>query len=147
MRLLPTIALLFTGRIAISKRMLMPVFRFACAAGLVCLAARVDAQSGRELIEASLRRHAPPPYVYEEQALVLSDMDGKWDMHITVSGGGSAGQAAAIRLGVSRALLIYNEQLKGLLRGAGLLTRDPRMKERKKPGQKAARRRFQYSKR
>ncbi len=81
------------------------------------------------------------------QALVLSDMDGKWDMHITVSGGGSAGQAAAIRLGVSRALLIYNEQLKGLLRGAGLLTRDPRMKERKKPGQKAARRRFQYSKR
>ena len=47
------------------------------------------------------------------QALVLSDMDGKWDMHITVSGGGSAGQAAAIRLGVSRALLIYNEQLKG----------------------------------
>ena len=81
------------------------------------------------------------------QPLVLSEMDGKFDMHITVTGGGSAGQAAAIRLGISRALLIYNDQMKALLRGAGLLTRDPRMKERKKPGQKAARRRFQYSKR
>jgi small subunit ribosomal protein S9 len=50
-------------------------------------------------------------------------------------------------MGLSRALLRYNDQLKGLLRQAGLLTRDPRMKERKKPGQKAARRRFQFSKR
>lgn len=81
------------------------------------------------------------------QAMVLSDTNGKFDLHITVAGGGSAAQAAAIRMGISRALLGYNEQLKSLLRGAGLLTRDPRMKERKKPGQKAARRRFQYSKR
>ncbi|MFM8430818.1 MAG: 30S ribosomal protein S9, partial [Holophagaceae bacterium] len=56
-------------------------------------------------------------------------------------------QAAAIRLGISRALLQYNDQLRTLLRGAMLLTRDPRMKERKKPGRKAARRRFQFSKR
>ncbi len=81
------------------------------------------------------------------QALVLSDMTGKFDLVLTVTGGGSAAQASAIRLGISRALLGYNEQLKSLLRGAGLLTRDPRMKERKKPGQKAARRRFQFSKR
>lgn len=81
------------------------------------------------------------------QPLVLSDLDGKFDLLVTVTGGGSAGQASAIRMGISRALLGYNEQLKSLLRGAGLLTRDPRMKERKKPGQKAARRRFQYSKR
>ncbi len=81
------------------------------------------------------------------QPLVLSELFGKFDLAVTVTGGGPAGQAAAIRLGVSRALLQYNDQLKSMLRGAGLLTRDPRMKERKKPGQKAARRRFQYSKR
>ena len=81
------------------------------------------------------------------QPLVLSELFGKVDLAVTVAGGGPAGQAAAIRLGVSRALLQYNDQLKSMLRGAGLLTRDPRMKERKKPGQKAARRRFQYSKR
>ncbi len=81
------------------------------------------------------------------QPLVLSELEGKFDLLVTVTGGGSAGQASAIRLGVSRALIGYNEQLKSLLRGAGLVTRDPRMKERKKPGQKAARRRFQYSKR
>ena len=81
------------------------------------------------------------------QPLVLSELEGKFDLLVTVAGGGSAGQASAIRMGVSRALLLYNEQLKAILRGAGLLTRDPRMKERKKPGQKGARRRFQYSKR
>lgn len=81
------------------------------------------------------------------QPLVLSELEGKFDLLVTVAGGGSAGQASAIRMGVSRALLQYNEQLKSMLRGAGLLTRDPRMKERKKPGQKGARRRFQYSKR
>ncbi|MBI3130920.1 MAG: 30S ribosomal protein S9 [Acidobacteria bacterium] len=81
------------------------------------------------------------------QALVLAELTGKFDLHVTVAGGGSSAQAAAIRMGISRALLGYNEQLRSMLRNAGLLTRDPRMKERKKPGQKAARRRFQYSKR
>ncbi|MBI4913787.1 MAG: 30S ribosomal protein S9 [Acidobacteria bacterium] len=81
------------------------------------------------------------------QPLALADLEGKFDLHVTVGGGGPSGQAAAIRLGVSRALLRYNEQLKASLRAAGLLTRDPRMKERKKPGLKAARRRFQFSKR
>jgi small subunit ribosomal protein S9 len=82
-----------------------------------------------------------------KQPFVLSDMTDKFDLIVTVAGGGPAGQASAIRMGLSRALLRYNDQLKGLLRQAGLLTRDPRMKERKKPGQKGARRRFQFSKR
>ncbi len=82
-----------------------------------------------------------------KQPFVLSDQTDKFDLVVTVAGGGPAGQASAIRMGLSRALLRYNDQLKGLLRQAGLLTRDPRMKERKKPGQKAARRRFQFSKR
>ena len=81
------------------------------------------------------------------QPLTILELDGKFDFHVTVTGGGPTGQAAAIRMGISRALLRYNDQLKAALRTAGLLTRDPRMKERKKPGQKAARRRFQFSKR
>ncbi len=81
------------------------------------------------------------------QPLVLAGLEGKFDLLLSVDGGGSAAQASAIRMGISRALLVYNEQLKSMLRGAGLLTRDPRMKERKKPGQKGARRRFQFSKR
>lgn len=81
------------------------------------------------------------------QPLNLADLGGKFDIYVTVTGGGPSGQASAIRMGLSRALLGYNDQLRSMLRQAGLLTRDPRMKERKKPGQKAARRRFQFSKR
>jgi small subunit ribosomal protein S9 len=81
------------------------------------------------------------------QPLALSELAGKFDLYVTVAGGGPAGQASAIRMGLSRALLAYNPELRSLLRRAGLLTRDPRMKERKKPGQMGARRRFQFSKR
>jgi small subunit ribosomal protein S9 len=81
------------------------------------------------------------------QPLTLAEMAGKFDLLVTVHGGGPAGQASAIRMGLSRALLAYNTELKSILRRAGLLTRDPRMKERKKPGQMGARRRFQFSKR
>jgi len=81
------------------------------------------------------------------QPLLLTNMDNKFDLVATVSGGGPAGQASAIRMGLSRALLSYNDQLKSTLRQAGLITRDPRMKERKKPGQMGARRRYQFSKR
>ena len=81
------------------------------------------------------------------QPFILADLDGKFDLLVSVAGGGPAGQASAIRMGLSRALLGYNDQLKSMLRQAGLLTRDSRMKERKKPGQKGARRRFQFSKR
>jgi small subunit ribosomal protein S9 len=81
------------------------------------------------------------------QPLTLAEMMGKFDLYVTVKGGGPAGQASAIRMGLSRALLAYNEELKSMLRRSGLLTRDPRMKERKKPGLMGARRRFQFSKR
>lgn len=73
--------------------------------------------------------------------------EGKFDMIVTVTGGGVSGQAGAIRHGASRALLQANEEYRPLLKKAGFLTRDPRMKERKKYGLKAARRASQFSKR
>jgi small subunit ribosomal protein S9 len=81
------------------------------------------------------------------QPLVLTDTAEKFNVLVNVQGGGIAGQAGAIRLGISRALLEYNPELRKRLRGDGLLTRDPRAKERKKYGQPGARKRFQYSKR
>lgn len=71
----------------------------------------------------------------------------KWDTTISAKGGGVTGQIGAIQLGISRALLLDNEELRDDLREADLLTRDPRAKERKKPGQPKARKRFQFSKR
>ena len=79
--------------------------------------------------------------------LVLLGLEGKYDVVVRVSGGGVSGQAGAIRHGLSRALLQYDETLRTVLKKAGLLTRDPRMKERKKYGLKAARRAPQFSKR
>jgi small subunit ribosomal protein S9 len=72
---------------------------------------------------------------------------GKYDARISVEGGGPTGQAGAIRLGIARALVQLNEETKPVLRTAGLMTRDPRMVERKKYGQRKARKRFQFSKR
>lgn len=72
---------------------------------------------------------------------------GKFDVFVNVRGGGLSGQSGAIRLGIARALVEYDEQLRGKLREHGFLTRDPRMVERKKYGQKKARKRFQFSKR
>ena len=82
------------------------------------------------------------------QPMMLTDTLGKFDPEVTVVGGGVSGQAGAIRHGLSRALVKANEEAyKSVLKKAGLLTRDPRMKERKKPGLKAARRAPQFSKR
>ncbi|MCI5923346.1 MAG: 30S ribosomal protein S9 [Oscillospiraceae bacterium] len=81
------------------------------------------------------------------QPLELTDTVGKFDIVCTVAGGGVTGQAGAIRHGLSRALLQYEEELRPVLKKAGFLTRDPRMKERKKYGLKAARRAPQFSKR
>jgi small subunit ribosomal protein S9 len=81
------------------------------------------------------------------QPLNLTDTLGKFDIVCTVAGGGVAGQAGAIRHGLSRALLLYSAELRPMLKKAGFLTRDPRMKERKKYGLKAARRAPQFSKR
>lgn len=82
-----------------------------------------------------------------KQPLSLTETADKFDIVVTVDGGGPSGQAGAIRHGISRALQIYNVELRKRLKKAGLLTRDPRMKERKKYGQKGARARFQFSKR
>ncbi len=75
------------------------------------------------------------------------ELSGKFDIVCKASGGGLSGQAGAIRLGISRALIIYNPELRGLLKRNGLLTRDSRMVERKKYGLIKARKRFQFSKR
>ena len=81
------------------------------------------------------------------QPLSLTDSSSKYDIHVNVKGGGPAGQAGAIRHGIARALLHVDAALRGVLKKAGCLTRDPRMRERKKYGQPGARKRFQYSKR
>jgi small subunit ribosomal protein S9 len=81
------------------------------------------------------------------QPLQLTETVSKFDILINVRGGGPAGQAGAIRHGITRALLEYNADLRPTLKKAGLVTRDPRIKERKKYGQKGARKRFQFSKR
>lgn len=82
-----------------------------------------------------------------KQPLLLTETAERFDIVVSVAGGGSAGQAGAIRHGISRALLHFNAELRDRLKTAGFLTRDPRKKERKKYGQKGARARFQFSKR
>ena len=81
------------------------------------------------------------------QPLLLTDTESKFDIFMRVAGGGARGQAEAIRLGISRALVEFNRELKGALKGAGLLTRDSRVKERKKYGLLGARKAPQYHKR
>jgi len=81
------------------------------------------------------------------QPLLTVEMTDRFDVMILANGGGVAGQAGAIKLGIARALVAFNAELRGALKKAGLLTRDPREHERKKYGQKGARKRFQFSKR
>jgi len=88
----------------------------------------------------SLRMHALQP-------LTLTGTAEKFDVRVNVAGGGPTGQAGAVRHGIARALLTADANLRTALKSEGLLTRDPRMKERKKYGQPGARKRFQYSKR
>jgi small subunit ribosomal protein S9 len=82
-----------------------------------------------------------------QQALRTVEMQERFDVLVLANGGGVVGQAGAIRLGIARALVQFNVELRGALKKAGLLTRDPRQHERKKYGQKGARKRFQFSKR
>jgi len=88
----------------------------------------------------SLQQHA-------QEALAAAEMQGRLDVRASVNGGGHTGQAGAVRLGLARALAAYDPELRARLRERGLLTRDPRAVERKKPGQSGARKRFQFSKR
>ena len=82
-----------------------------------------------------------------KQALDTAEMNDKFDINVTVKGGGDSGQAGAIRLGIARALLTFDEGLRGSLKAKGLLTRDARKVERKKVGLRKARRATQFSKR
>ncbi len=96
----------------------------------------LDQNFGREVARMIVR-----------QPLELVDLTDKFDIKVTVEGGGSFGQAGAIRHGITRALMEYDESLRGTLRGAGYVTRDAREVERKKVGLRKARKRPQYSKR
>lgn len=114
--------------------------------------ARVFLRPGEGAIRVNAREignYFPNPLhqMTVRQPMVLTETLGKFDIHASVAGGGPAGQAGAVRLGVARALLAFNGELRGRLRAEGLLTRDPRAKERKKYGQPGARKRFQFSKR
>ena len=118
-----------------------------------CAIARVNLVPGKGKIIINNRtvkdyfgnRAALEMMVY--RPLVLTQNENNFDVRVKVVGGGVSSQAGAIRHGISRALLLSNEENKPLLRGEGLLTRDSRVKERKKYGRKRARKRFQFSKR
>jgi small subunit ribosomal protein S9 len=82
-----------------------------------------------------------------KQAFEVTETLGQFDIKANLDGGGISGQAEATRLGIARALIIYNPEFRGVLKSNGFLTRDSRVVERKKPGQKKARKKFQFSKR
>ena len=89
----------------------------------------------------------PAQRVSAKQALVSTETGASFNVLARVCGGGVAGQADAVRLGITRALMLFNAELRKKLKAEGMVTRDPRAKERKKYGQKGARKRFQFSKR
>jgi small subunit ribosomal protein S9 len=100
--------------------------------------------NGKELLEY-FRRETLKMDI--EQPLQVTDNTDKFDIKVTVLGGGLSGQAGAVRLGIARALLNYSEDFRPILRRSGFLTRDPREKERRKYGLAKARKRYQFSKR
>ena len=110
----------------------------------------VEKGTGKILINGKPLKEYFPVFYQEEEVMKpfkVSDMEKKFDASIKVTGGGPTGQVDAVKLGISRALVKYDSSLTSQLREHGLLTRDPRMKERKKYGQKGARKKFQWTKR
>ena len=106
--------------------------------------------SGKLLVNAREFENYFPLAIQRDEILKpfkVTDTMGRYDAQVRVNGGGPVGQAGAVRLGIARSLVALDEDFRTALRGAGLLTRDPRMVERKKYGQKKARKRFQFSKR
>ncbi len=89
----------------------------------------------------------PSHRTWAADPLVVTGINGRMDVRVNVNGGGNTGQAGAVRLGIARALLKYDDTLRVAMREKGMLTRDPREVERKKPGRAGARKRFQFSKR
>ena len=114
--------------------------------------ARVYLQKGKGKITVNKVDHkkyfANEVLLYKiQQPFIVTNNKNKWDVKVNLDGGGTAGQAEALRLAISKALVQVSEDNRLVLREHGLLTRDPRMVERKKPGQKKARKKFQFSKR
>jgi small subunit ribosomal protein S9 len=114
--------------------------------------ARINMQSGKGQIHVNNRELADyfPSEILQtivKQPFVKVSQDGNYDVKINVFGGGLTGQAEAVRLAIARALVEVDPEFKPSLKSEGFLTRDPRMVERKKPGRRKARRRFQFSKR
>jgi small subunit ribosomal protein S9 len=114
--------------------------------------ARIYVKTGKGNIEVNdrdVKDYFPSPILQTivKQPLVSTEVDGKYDIKINVVGGGSKGQAEAIRLAISRALCEVDSENRPVLKKEGFLTRDPRMVERKKYGKRKARRAFQFSKR
>ena len=114
--------------------------------------ARIYVKSGKgniEVNERSMSDYFPSPILQTivKQPLASTEVEGKYDIKVNVVGGGSKGQAEAIRLAIARALCEVDEEYRPILKKEGFLTRDPRMVERKKYGKRKARRAFQFSKR
>ena len=117
-----------------------------------CATAVVNLISGKGNITVNgrtLDNYFGRPVIIQEvhRPLVCTEMEGKFDINCKTKGGGFTGQSGAIQLGIARALVRYDDSLRPILRKEGLLTRDPRMVERKKYGLVKARKRFQFSKR
>lgn len=117
-----------------------------------CAVARVRIKpgSGKVVVndkEAAIYFGSEALIGFLSQPLAVTDMIGKFDIAANIQGGGPCGQAGALRHGISRALVKYDETLRAVLKDSGMMTRDSRVKERKKSGQPGARKRFQFSKR
>ena len=114
--------------------------------------ARVYIQDGKGEIEINKRdwKEYFPTSILQyvvQQPFLLTNTESKYDLKVNLDGGGITGQAEALRLAISRALIKIDPEYRGVLKANGMLRRDPRMVERKKPGQKKARKKFQFSKR
>jgi len=114
--------------------------------------ARIYMQEGKGNVTVNGRDYKEyfsiPTLQYKiQQPFMITNTENTYDVKVNVKGGGITGQVEAIRLGIARALVKVNEENKTLLKAESLMTRDPRMVERKKPGQKKARKKFQFSKR
>jgi small subunit ribosomal protein S9 len=114
--------------------------------------ARVYVKPGNGIITINKKDYkeyfpAGPIHYIVNQAFQLTNTENKYDVLVNLNGGGIKGQAEALRLAISKVLISVNPEFRPLLKSKGLLRRDPRMVERKKPGQKKARKKFQFSKR
>ena len=107
----------------------------------------IDLQKTLKMFKEASKFVTEQQRVAAKKSLVVSEAAATFDVVTTVSGGGVAAQADAVKMGIARALLQFNAELRKTLKAEGLLTRDARVKERKKYGQKGARKRFQFSKR